>query len=138
MPNSRFHVPTIFILLSLTILSCNESDVVQPPIDYAAIDTITYSKHVQPILDKSCAYGGCHDIGTKSAGLNLTSWNGLIKGSAYGEAITDTIPGRSPISEAMDYRRGEERRRSEAVCLFRAQALCAQSGRRSHLRHRRR
>jgi len=44
-----------------------------------------YTTSIQPILDAKCA--SCHGGSKTDAGLNLTSWDNLIKGSAFGEAI---------------------------------------------------
>ncbi len=90
------------VLLGPFMQSCERSGVIQPPIDYATIDTIHFSQDVQPILNRSCAYAGCHDAATKASGLNLTSWNGLIKGSANGEVILPARPMRSLLTKLFD------------------------------------
>jgi len=38
-------------------------------------EPVNFSQHIQPIFDRSCAISGCHDSGTKSGGLDLTSGN---------------------------------------------------------------
>ena len=48
-------------------------------------DGDAYSSTIQPIFDAKCA--SCHGAGKTDAGLNLTSWDHLIKGSTNGEAI---------------------------------------------------
>jgi YVTN family beta-propeller protein len=88
--------------LALVNLSCDKADVTQPTIDYSAITAISYSEHVQPILSRSCAYSGCHDGATRAAGLSLTSWNGLIKGSANGEVMIPAMPSRSLLTMLFD------------------------------------
>lgn len=90
------------VLIGLSLQSCDNGDVNQPTIDYASISDIRYSEHVQPILDRGCAREGCHDGGTRAAGLNLTSWNGLIKGSADGEVLIPTQPTRSLLTTLFD------------------------------------
>ena len=39
------------------------------------------SQHIQPILDKRCAVGGCHSVATKQGGLDLTA------GHTYGSTV---------------------------------------------------
>ncbi|HEX9657514.1 MAG TPA: beta-propeller fold lactonase family protein [Bacteroidota bacterium] len=64
-----------------------------PTIDYGSIAVINYSEHVQPLLSRSCAASSCHDAATKAAGLDLGSWNALIRGSSFGEVLVpfDTL-----------------------------------------------
>lgn len=44
-----------------------------------------YTSSIQPIFDAKCA--ACHGGSKTDAGLNLTSWDHLIKGSTFGEAV---------------------------------------------------
>jgi len=44
-----------------------------------------YSSSIQPIFDAKCA--SCHGGASTEAGLDLTSWAGLVKGSEFGEAV---------------------------------------------------
>ena len=37
------------------------------------VATPSLSQHIQPILDKRCAIGGCHSVATKQGGLDLTA-----------------------------------------------------------------
>lgn len=84
------------------IQSCKKDDAVINPIDYTQITTIHYAEHVQPILTRSCATGGCHDAATKAAGLQLTSWESLIKGSLHGEVVVPYKPSRSLMVTLFD------------------------------------
>jgi len=34
-------------------------------------DTITYTKHILPLVTKNCALSGCHDASTKQSGVEL-------------------------------------------------------------------
>lgn len=88
--------------LLLVIQSCKESEVLAPIIDYNNVDTIHYAQHVQPILNRSCAVSGCHDTQTKGAGLQLTNWDELIKGSRYGEVLIPFKPSRSLLAILFD------------------------------------
>ena len=95
----------ILLLAALVINSCKKDEVLMPVIDYTAIDTIHYSQHVQPILNNSCAVSGCHDginVQTHGAGLVLTSWDELVKGSQFGEDIIPLKPARSLLVTLFD------------------------------------
>lgn len=35
---------------------------------------VSYSKHIQPVLELKCASSGCHNDATRAGGLALTSW----------------------------------------------------------------
>jgi YVTN family beta-propeller protein len=53
--------------------------------DYSQITQINYDKHIQPIFNNFCT--SCHSGNTGDEGLNLESWDNLIKGSQFGEVI---------------------------------------------------
>ncbi len=59
---------TFFIIL---IISCDDT---VAPNDEIPDKNISYSQHIQPIFNVSCALSGCHDNQTAAAGLRLTSW----------------------------------------------------------------
>ena len=75
-------------LLCLALLAGCElfdtrGDVLPPEeIDYGAIDEIRFSEHVRPLLQQKAA----RLLGAE-AGLDLTSWDGLIAGSDFGEVV---------------------------------------------------
>lgn len=60
--------------------------------DYDNIRTIVYSQHVQPLFDQRCATSGCHSSASASAGLVLTSWENVFRGSEHGASV---VPFRS-------------------------------------------
>lgn len=94
----------VFALL-VTFTACKKDEASPASaLDYNAISTISYSQHVQPLLNSSCATGGCHDEGTRAAGLSLTSWGELIKGSRFGEVIIASEPDRSLLTMLFDGR----------------------------------
>jgi len=95
-------VLTVAVLAGIGILACKKDASVTSPVDYTQIGTIDYAQHVQPLLDRSCAGGGCHDASTKAAGLQLTSWNELVKGSQYGEVVIPFNPARSLMVTLFD------------------------------------
>ena len=63
-------------------------------LDYNRISDISYSRHVQPLLNSYCI--SCHGPQTAETGLRLDSWEELIKGSDFGEAV---VPFDAEISQ---------------------------------------
>ncbi len=92
------------VVLLATSSGCNkqESVIAPTPIDYGNITTIIYSQHVQPLLHQTCATTGCHNTATKAAGLALTSWADVLKGSRYGEVLIPFAPDRSLLTLLFD------------------------------------
>lgn len=65
--------------------------------DYGSIETISYSQHIQPIFNQSCNTAACHNEVDKSAGLALTSYDALARGSNVGAMIVPFFPDRSHL-----------------------------------------
>ncbi len=98
-----FSLGMIALLLSVVICGCKDNTPSAPPeINYGGITTIVYSQHVQPLLNAHCAGTGCHDGGTKAAGLSLSSWDNVMNGSSYGEVIIPHHPARSLLVRLFD------------------------------------
>ncbi|MEQ9104645.1 MAG: beta-propeller fold lactonase family protein [Rhodothermales bacterium] len=49
------------------------------------VDTIVYSRHIQPVFNNRCT--SCHAGDAASAGLRLDTWQHVIAGSSHGEAL---------------------------------------------------
>lgn len=73
-------------------------------VDYDGISQIVYSQHIKPIFDQKCMFSGCHNAVDRPEGLQLTSWDELIKGSHSGAVI---ISGSSEHSPLVEHLRGE-------------------------------
>jgi YVTN family beta-propeller protein len=71
----------------------------QEDIDYGNIQNISYTNHVQPLLNKYCV--SCHGAQSPAAGLQLDSWNSLIRGSGDGEALIPFDPDNSLMIEML-------------------------------------
>ncbi len=75
MTKKIFPMYVIFILTALIYLGCKDSvsveDIDNRPIP--AID-VSYSQHIQPVLDIKCSNSGCHNDQTRAAGISLASW----------------------------------------------------------------
>ncbi len=77
----------------------------EPPIesvDYAGIKRIVYSQHVQPIFNQKCSSKACHNSNDRAAGLELTSWQALMRGSDYGAVLVSGIAQRSHLIEHLN------------------------------------
>lgn len=72
-------------------------------VDYEIISTIVYSEHIQPIFNQKCMSASCHNSVDQAAGLQLTSWDNVIKGSAFGEVF---ISGSAKHSHLVEHLKG--------------------------------
>jgi YVTN family beta-propeller protein len=95
---SSSFLPTVLVLFIVQGCTKDTSVTTPPPIDYGSISTISYAQHVQPLLSRSCATGGCHDATSSAAGLILSSWEEIIKGSQYGESVVPFSPEKSLLT----------------------------------------
>ncbi|MBK9337523.1 MAG: hypothetical protein IPM98_13515 [Lewinellaceae bacterium] len=69
------------LLVALSWAGCKKDDKNPDYISEAnctAVDanTNTYALAIKSIMDNSCALGGCHDAGTKSEGVDLSTYAG--------------------------------------------------------------
>ena len=63
----------VFFLAIVTVCSCTKDKL--PVIDNTCEEEYTYTAEIKPIIDKSCAYTGCHVAGFGSG--NHTTYNTL-------------------------------------------------------------
>lgn len=77
----------LFVLIGIVVITaCKHATEPQVQVfDYSAITTISYSAHVQKLLNDNCT--ACHNKVAPAAGLSLASWDDVIKGSSNGGAI---------------------------------------------------
>ncbi len=73
-----YSIQSVVLLLAVLTAGCSTSSSTSNGGDY-------YSSTIQPIFDAKCS--SCHGGAKTEAGLNLTSWSTLTKGSSAGEAI---------------------------------------------------
>jgi len=86
-------------LLSMTLLvACGKED---DPITPDACDSTnyTYTANTKAIFDGNCATAGCHDAASKTDGIDLSSYQGVI--AAGTGRITAAIDHTGPV--AMPY-----------------------------------
>lgn len=68
-------------LFVLSFNGCNESPV-EP------VQTVSYSKDIQPIFVSNCSFPGCHNATDKPYGIDLTNWESImLHGSIFGAEI---------------------------------------------------
>src|SRR5262245_33428730 len=66
-----------------------------------AQEKITYQEHILPILDANCSK--CHNSDKKKADLDLTSYQGALKGSGSGPVLTSRNPDGSKLWKAVTH-----------------------------------
>ncbi len=78
--NFKFVIVSAIVFLAA---SCTHKEDVQPDTPLAK-DTLCdpnlvyFVNDIQPILNSSCAYSGCHDVVTHADGVDLTTYNKVI------------------------------------------------------------
>jgi WD40 repeat protein len=63
----------------------------------AVAKSISFSRQIAPIFKRNC--NGCHYPGKLKGELDLTTYNGLIKGGKHGLVVKPREPGASPLIE---------------------------------------
>ncbi|MGH7455153.1 MAG: beta-propeller fold lactonase family protein, partial [bacterium] len=71
-------------------------------IDYGSVDNIVYSQHVQPLFKKNCLSSGCHNSADRANGLDLSSWDSLIRGSDFGAVVISENAEHSHLVEHLE------------------------------------
>lgn len=93
----------VLIFPLIAALSCSH-EITQPEtpiesIDYDNIGEIVYSHHIRPIFNQRCMSASCHNSVDRANGLELTSWESLIRGSNFNEVIISGNAERSHLIE---------------------------------------
>ncbi len=75
----------IFLLFAAFLTACNYDKIVPEPdgLDCDAVQ-LTYNEQVREIIDRNCAYSGCHDGISGNPG-NFTTYAGLISRISNGQ-----------------------------------------------------
>ena len=80
--------------------------VMAPPVNEAcAADTTSFAEDVFPIFKGRCV--GCHAPGLEGyekSGLDLTTYEGLMKGTKFGPMVIPKDPGSSNLVWLLDWR----------------------------------
>src|ERR1700692_1770316 len=65
---------------------------------------VNYEEDVKPIFNRYCL--GCHSAGEMRAGLNLESYQGVLKGSSGGDVVKAGRAASSPLYQAVAHEGG--------------------------------
>src|SRR5438445_13716004 len=71
------------------------------PVLAQAQDKITYQDHVLPIVEANCSK--CHNADKKKADLELTSYQGILKGSGSGPVVLSGSADGSKLWKALTH-----------------------------------
>ncbi len=66
-----------------------------------AQEKVTYQDHVLPLIDNHCAR--CHNPDKKKGDLDLTSYNGALKGGGSGQVLVSGSPDSSKLIKAITH-----------------------------------
>ncbi len=96
-----------FAFLSLPIagllfVTCNQNNEVI--VDSKPKGTGEFSTTIQPIFDRSCGSSSCHGGGPNgyAGGLDLTSYEGLMRGSRFGTVVVSGSPFMSHLVQSIN------------------------------------
>ena len=78
-------------LLLLLLVSAHGPSAAQPK---KAEPAVTYAEHVAPLLEAKCTY--CHDAEDTSGGLDLSTYDALMRGGSSGDSVA---PGDAEASK---------------------------------------
>jgi len=91
-----------FLLIVLAASGCTDPG--EP--GYRTILTVQgeFTSSIKPILDRSCSGTSCHSGGPQgfAAGLDLTSYESIFRGSSNGSAVIPGHPFMSPLVQAIN------------------------------------
>ncbi|MBN2714846.1 MAG: hypothetical protein JXX14_03260 [Deltaproteobacteria bacterium] len=74
-----------FVIVLIGIWGCGASSSTPVKVVKTADGKVSYSQTIQPVLTDSC--GSCHSESRAKGGLNLASYEGLMKGGASGVVV---------------------------------------------------
>ncbi|NOX19283.1 MAG: hypothetical protein GXO87_13500 [Chlorobi bacterium] len=73
-------INSLFILIFVSLLffavSCDST---APNDNEIPASNVSYSQHIQPVLNVKCAISGCHDDATASGGYIMTSYTNVFR-----------------------------------------------------------
>lgn len=102
MVNKRniFHFLITLAFGAVLFLNACSNDELPEPMEPECADPLTYTQHLQPIINASCAFVGCHDSGGTAPG-DFTSYasmksrldNGMIENRVLTQMNMPIAPG---------------------------------------------
>ncbi len=91
------------VVLFLGLAGCRDNELLFTPgpvSDPAAIPTIHFSQHIQPILAGNCLNAGCHNSSDATASLRLDTWGHIFEGAKSGAVV---VSGNAFMSHLMQF-----------------------------------
>lgn len=89
--------------VALTVAGCtvNHNEVI---VDPSSIPSGEYSATIQPIFDRECGGSSCHGGGPGgfAAGLDLTSYDAVMRGSRFGAVVVSGMPYMSHLVQTIN------------------------------------
>ena len=107
---SRFLVAICIGFLSLMLASCGGDGNTagpdpDPDPDPNPDRNVSFSEDISPIFQTSCAVGGCHDSGSQTSGVNLSSYDDAMNsvGNQYQQNVINAgNPDDSPLVDKIE------------------------------------
>lgn len=104
--NRKFNLLAVLVMiLLLGILSACTRAYSAPARDVALRSdeqwTGSYEQDIEPIFKEYCI--SCHKDGNAANGLNLETYEGVMKGTRYGRAIIPGLPEASALVTVLDH-----------------------------------
>ena len=92
----------VSLIAAMLFISCNQNS--QVIVDPKPKSTGEYSTTIQPIFDRSCGSSSCHSGGPNgfAGALDLTSYEGLLRGSKYGTVVVPGSPFMSHLVQSIN------------------------------------
>jgi len=76
---SKIYVSISFIIVFAAILSISSCDDTSLTSIKIPTSNVSYSQHIQPVLNIKCAITGCHDAVTSAGGYSMADWTSTTK-----------------------------------------------------------
>ncbi len=109
-------IKLLVVLLPLLLLYCKEDSTGPVDVDYSTVTDISYNDHVQVILNEYETL--LNDAGIFPAGLEMDSWENLIKGWNQGEVIIPFDADRSLLIELTEKLENDTELRDDKLDLL--------------------
>lgn len=94
MNNRYLRLLLALVLPLLLALACRRDKPIDPP--PTPVES-GFPDNVNAIITRSCAFSGCHGNGSKSGGLDLSSWTAMFHGSSNGSVVIPYTADFSPL-----------------------------------------
>jgi len=80
----------ITVVVGLMFIGCTKGKTAEPIVPCDP-NKVYFARDIQPLLNANCAMGGCHDAATARDGVNLSSYEGVMKIVKAGNASASKL-----------------------------------------------